>query len=175
MVHHSTKTYFQLQCAYEPIYIRYLHRGYYQMSNLYEISILKTIYIDSNLIDKMMLTTIKRDFKYKYCNDLRFSSLSIEDTHLYDKYKLKLLVIIAYDMNNEVYSCNFLFNVNTKSINVALKNILYMMCANPFKQEFDILYKNLIATDDIIRVWLEIQYKKNKHYHMILVVAIIII
>jgi hypothetical protein len=42
-------------------------------------------------------------------------------------------------------------NFNTKLKNVALKTMLHRMCTNPSKQEFDILYKELVETDDAMR------------------------
>jgi hypothetical protein len=37
--------------------------------------------------------------RFKYCHSL----ISIDDTHLYSKYKAKLLIVVAYDTNNDVY------------------------------------------------------------------------
>jgi hypothetical protein len=34
-------------------------------------------------------------------------TMLIDNTHLYDKYKAKLLVAVAYDANNRVYSLYF--------------------------------------------------------------------
>lgn len=41
--------------------------------------------------------------RFQYCHPL----ISINDTHLYGKYKAKLLVTVAYDTNNEVYLLYF--------------------------------------------------------------------
>jgi hypothetical protein len=49
------------------------------------------------------------------------------------------------------------------------------MCTNPSKQEFGILYEDLVEIDDVIRAWLKVKPKKNKHCHMILVVIIMAI
>jgi len=34
--------------------------------------------------------------------------------------------------------------------------ICYIMCTNISKQEFDILYDDLVETDDAIKAWLEV-------------------
>jgi hypothetical protein len=39
---------------------------------------------------------------------------------------------------------HFMSNFKTKLKNVALKNMLHRMCTNSSKQDFDILYKELI-------------------------------
>ena len=36
---------------------------------------------------------------FQYCRSL----ISIYDTHLYGKYKAKLLIVVVYDLNNGVY------------------------------------------------------------------------
>jgi hypothetical protein len=51
-------------------------------------------------------------------------------------------------------------NFNTKLKNAVLKNMLYKMCTNPSKHEFDILYEDLVETNDAIRAWLEVEPKK---------------
>lgn len=51
--------------------------------------------------------------------------------------------------------------------------MLHKICTNPSKHEFDILYENLMETDDVIKAWLKVELKKNKHYHMIQVVMAI--
>jgi len=66
-------------------------------------------------------------------------------------------------------------NFKTKLKNVALKNMLHKMCINPSKQDFDILYEELIEIDDAIKVWLEVEPKKNGHYLMIMVVVVMTI
>lgn len=53
--------------------------------------------------------------------------------------------------------------------------MLHKMCTNPSKQEFNILYENLVEIDDVIKAWLEVELKKNKHYHMIQVVILMTI
>jgi len=58
-------------------------------------------------------------------------------------------------------------NFKTKLKNVTLKNMLHKMCTNPSKQEFDILYENLVEIHEVIKAWLKVELKKNKHYHMI--------
>jgi len=52
-------------------------------------------------------------------------------------------------------------NLNTKLKNITLKNMLHKMCKNPFKQEFDILYEDLVETDDAIKIWLEVEPKQK--------------
>lgn len=37
-----------------------------------------------------------------------------------------------------------------------------MMCTNPSKEEFDILCKDLVETDDTIKAWLEVEPKKKQ-------------
>ena len=37
--------------------------------------------------------------RFKYCHSL----ININDTHLYSKYKAKLLIVVIYDTNNDVY------------------------------------------------------------------------
>ena len=39
--------------------------------------------------------------------------------------------------------------------------MLYRICTNPSKQEFDILYEDLMENDDAIRAWLKIEPKKS--------------
>ena len=64
-------------------------------------------------------------------------------------------------------SWHFVSNFKTKSKNVTLKNMLHKICTNPSKHEFDILYENLMETNNVIKAWLEVEPKKNKYYHMI--------
>ena len=66
-------------------------------------------------------------------------------------------------------------NFKAKLKNVTLKNMLHKMCTNPSKQEFNILYENLMEIDDVIKAWLEVELKKNRHYHMIQVVILMAI
>jgi hypothetical protein len=40
---------------------------------------------------------------FQYCHPL----ISIDDTHLYSQYKVKLLVVVAYDANNRAYPLCF--------------------------------------------------------------------
>ena len=54
-----------------------------------------------------------------------------------------------------------MINFSIKFKNVILKNILNKICTNPSKQEFDILYKLLIETNDAIKAWLKVKLKKK--------------
>ena len=52
-------------------------------------------------------------------------------------------------------------NFKTKSKNVTLKNMLHKICTNPSKHEFDILYENLMETNNVIKAWLEVEPKEK--------------
>jgi len=39
--------------------------------------------------------------------------------------------------------------------------MLYRMCVNPSKYKFDILYEELVDTNDAIRAWLDVETKKK--------------
>jgi hypothetical protein len=38
---------------------------------------------------------------------------------------------------------------------------LHRICTNPFKLLFDILYEELVVTDDTIKAWLDAELKKK--------------
>ena len=52
-------------------------------------------------------------------------------------------------------------NFNIKLKNISLKNMLLRMRVNPSKQEFDILYKELVETNDAIRALLNAEPKEK--------------
>ena len=56
--------------------------------------------------------------KFQQCYHL----INIDDTHLYDKYKEKLLVAVAYDVNNGVYSlCFIIFEEKTTILKISFQ------------------------------------------------------
>jgi len=73
----------------------------------------------------------------------------------YIRFSLSLLDIIDIVHNTLWVTLTQILN------NVALKNILYRMCTNPSKQEFDILYEVLVETNDAIRAWLKAEPKEK--------------
>ena len=52
------------------------------------------------------------------------------------------------------YSRHLVSNFNTRFKNIVLKNMLHKMCDESSKQDFDILYEDLIELDDEIKEWL---------------------
>jgi hypothetical protein len=52
---------------------------------------------------------------------------------------------------------------------------LHRICANPSKHEFDILYDDLVETNDAIKAWLEVEPKEKRRYHMIMMVVVMVI
>ncbi|KAF9662276.1 hypothetical protein SADUNF_Sadunf18G0036200 [Salix dunnii] len=98
-------------------------------------------------------------------NEFQYSHtlISIDGSHIYSKYKENLLVTSAYYMNNSVYPYVLILPKKT------LK-----MCTDPFKQELDILYEDLVETNDITKAWLKVE-PKDGHYHVILELFITVI
>jgi len=45
--------------------------------------------------------------------------------------------------------------------------MLHRICTNPSKQKFDILYEDLMETDDTIRAWLKVEPKEKWDCRMI--------
>ena len=54
---------------------------------------------DKALFERVFQTFGASTDEFQYCRPL----ISIDDTHLYGKYKAKLLIAVAYDSNNGVY------------------------------------------------------------------------
>jgi hypothetical protein len=49
-----------------------------------------------------------------------YSLINIDGTHMYSKYKAKLLIVVSYNVNNEVYLLYFIIVKNEMNSNLDL-------------------------------------------------------
>jgi hypothetical protein len=75
-----------------------------------DLNLISIVIWDHKMVDDNKVTFERAFFAFdasidgfQYCHPL----ISINDTHLYGKYKAKLLVVAAYNMHNRVYPLRF--------------------------------------------------------------------
>ena len=61
-------------------------------------------------------------------------------------------------------------NFKTKLKNVVLKNMLPRCVQILLTHEFNISYKKLVDTGDVIKAWLDVEQKQKQNHHIMIMV-----